>query len=217
MDDDKFMSLCRFVDECFKDASQNKSKCIQDLLNMEGMTGTMTRHLYNNLCSLKKENGEKVNYLEIGCYKGSSTVSALYGNMENLCVTAIDNWSEFNGPKDVFIHNMKHMFGDNKNIQILNEDSFNLKSKLAHAPYDIYLYDGDHSVESHKRAITDYWDSLADKCIIMIDDWCWEQVRIGTFMGFEQVNYKNVYKLEITEPSGGQGYWNGCCIFLIDK
>ena len=215
--DKEFIDICRFVDQCVHNAKENNSKCFKDLLEMQGMTGTMTRHLYNNLCSFKKDNGDKTNYLEIGCYKGSSTVCALYGNKHNLYVTAIDNWSEFGGPKDVFVHNITHMFGENNDIQVLNEDSFDLKTPLKYGPYDIYLYDGDHSIESHEKAITQYWDHLADKSIVLIDDWCWDQVREGTYLGLGKVNYKNIYKVELTEPTGADGFWNGCGVFVIEK
>ena len=104
-------------------------------------------------------------------------------------------------------------------IQILNEDSFSLKTELKYKPYDIYLYDGDHSIESHEKAITEYFDYLAKYSIIIIDDWCWEQVRTGTFDGFQKVhnNIKNMYKVELIKDLGNTGYWNGCCIFLIEK
>ena len=35
--------------ELIKKANENKSKINDELLNMDGMSGNMTRHFYNNL------------------------------------------------------------------------------------------------------------------------------------------------------------------------
>lgn len=47
------------VEECFKKAENLESKISQEIKDMEGMTGEMTRHLYNNLLTM-----DDVRYLE---------------------------------------------------------------------------------------------------------------------------------------------------------
>jgi hypothetical protein len=83
------------IDTAFKNAENDISKLTDDILSMEGMTGKKTRHFYNNLL-----NTEDARYLEIGCWKGSSVCSAMYGNKAK--IVCIDNWSEFEGPKTEF-------------------------------------------------------------------------------------------------------------------
>ena len=78
--------LINHVNECFVNSDRNESKLSADILSMEGMSGTKTRHLYNNICSLSG-----ANYLEIGVFRGSTFCSAIYGN--NIKATGIDNWS----------------------------------------------------------------------------------------------------------------------------
>ena len=63
------------------------------------MSGKKTRHFYNNICSMKNSR-----YLEIGTWKGSTLCSAMCNNKMK-CV-AIDNWSQFNGPKNEFLKNL---------------------------------------------------------------------------------------------------------------
>lgn len=63
-------------------AYHNQSKLSDDIMLLDGMTGTKTRHLYNNICSMGYRN-----YLEIGTWKGSSFISALYHN--NILVTVL--------------------------------------------------------------------------------------------------------------------------------
>ncbi len=202
-----------FIDKCVAKAKSNDSKCTRHILEIDGMSGNMTRHLYNNLLSLQKEDGTLVKYLEIGCWKGSSTLSALHDNQ--VLTTVIDNWSEFSGPRDEFLANIAPY----SNVQMIEENSFHpdILTVLQYAPYDIYLYDGCHEVESHEKAITHFWDCLADTCIILIDDWNWEKVRVGTQRGFEKVNAKILYQTEVRNPEGRHGFWNGCGIFLVQK
>jgi hypothetical protein len=196
-----------FIDECVNNAINCKSKCSQEILDIEGMSGKMTRHLYNNICSL-----DNINYLEIGCHRGSSTMSALYLN-KNVKATIIDNWSEFGGPKEEFMKNIDKFIPDNI-INVLNQDSFqvNLTDK-----FDVYLYDGHHSVDSHRKAITYFWNNLKERCIVMVDDYNWDMVKEGTLKGFEEMNANILYKKVISAPQDGNGFWNGCGIFLIQK
>lgn len=184
------------------------------------MSGSMTRHLYNNICSFNKQDGTPLRYLEIGCWKGSSTTSALHSN--NVHCTVIDNWSEFEGPKDEFMRNIAPYMGEN--LQILEEDSFttDIVSRLAFAPYDVYMYDGHHSEKAHEQAITHFWDALAPSAVIIVDDWEWEAVRNGTFSGFSKVGANIVDYIDLRSPTcqhsvGAAGFWNGCGIFRISK
>ena len=68
----KYIELIEKSDE---NASQNKSKITQDIIDMEGMSGTKTRHFYNNLLHF-----EDCRYLEIGTWKGSTTKSDTWWN-----------------------------------------------------------------------------------------------------------------------------------------
>ena len=46
---------------------------------------------------------KEARYLEIGTWKGSSICSAMCNN--KITCVAIDNWSEFGGPKNIFLEN----------------------------------------------------------------------------------------------------------------
>lgn len=66
---------------------------------MDGMSGYKYRKFINLLIS-KIDNPR---YLEIGSWKGSTLCSAISNNV--VSATAIENWSQFDGPKDEFISN----------------------------------------------------------------------------------------------------------------
>ena len=87
--------LIAHIEHSFDYAEKGISNITNEILAMEGMSGTKTRHFYNNLL-----NKDEARYLEIGTWKGSSVCSAMYKN--HATVVCIDNWSEFNGPKREF-------------------------------------------------------------------------------------------------------------------
>ena len=78
------------IDKSFENAENHVSKIDQGIIRMDGMTGTKTRHFYNNLLDIPD-----ARYLEIGTWKGSSVCSAMCNNKAT--VVCVDNWSEFGG------------------------------------------------------------------------------------------------------------------------
>ncbi len=68
---------------------------------------------------------EDCRYLEIGVWKGSSLCAAMWKN-EITCL-AIDNWSEFGGPKSRFLYNFNKFKGN-------NNANINLNATPQHQP-----------------------------------------------------------------------------------
>jgi hypothetical protein len=201
----------------FERAEQGLSKITQDIIAMEGMTGTKTRHFYNNLL-----NHTDVRYLEIGTWKGSSVCSAMYGNCAT--ITCIDNWSEFNGPKDIFLQNLHKYKGGNTTTYIEN-DCFAID--VATLPtFNIFMYDGNHSKHAHYKALTHYYNCLDDIFIYVVDDWNWQDVRDGTMESIADLGLEIIYEKEIRltydnsvtpEPLLSTGWWNGIYAAILKK
>ena len=189
------------------------SKITNDILNMEGMSGKKTRHFYNNLCSM-----DNTRYLEIGTWKGSSICSAMCNN-KMTCV-AIDNWSEFGGPKNVFLENFNKFKGEN-NATFIEKNCWDIDvSKLG--KFNIYMYDGNHTETSHYQALKHYLTCLDNEFIYLVDDWNVEDVRNGTIKSIKDNKCEILYQKEIfTNAINGMGYgyewWNGISIFVIKK
>jgi hypothetical protein len=211
--------LINHVNLAVDNANNNISKLTSDILSMDGMSGNKTRHLYNNICSL---NG--ANYLEIGTWKGSSFISAFYDNDINTIV--IDNWAEFNGPKDEFISNVNRLC-PNKEFNFIEKDCFkvtDVEIKSIYDSIDIYLYDGNHEYESQRKAITYYKHLFSKYVIIIIDDFrsdtpAWANVKKGTYDGIEESGLIIHHKVEIIthqESSGRSEYWNGFGLFVCE-
>jgi hypothetical protein len=205
------------IDNCFDLAENNNSKINDEIINMEGMTGTKTRHFYNNLLNI-----DDSRYLEIGTWKGSSVCSAMYGNISK--VLCIDNWSEFGGPKNEFIHNFTKFKGLNQ-ATFIESDCYKVDvSKLP--KFNIYMYDGNHSKESHYKALLHYYSCLDDIFIFIVDDWNWKDVRDGTYESIKKLNLKVLYEREIRltnddsttpEPFLSKTWWNGIYVAILQK
>jgi hypothetical protein len=194
------------------------SKLDNDVLNMEGMTGRKTRHFYNNLLGIVPN----PRYLEIGTWKGSSLCSAMYGNKAN--IVCIDNWSEFQGPKNEFIDNLEKYKGLNT-VYVVEVDSWAVEvSKLP--KFNIYLYDGAHKEEDHYKALMHYINCMDDIFIFIVDDWNWKNVRDGTFRAIKELNLETLYHHEIRltnddthtpKDIAGKTWWNGIYICVLKK
>ena len=194
------------------------------ILEYEGYTGTCTRHLYNNICSYDKF--DKVRYLEIGTWYGSSSISAIYKN--KLDALFIDNWSQFNGDLEVFKENIQKYLNKDTNCYFLEQDCWkvNLK-KINISPINIYLYDGDHSAADHYKSLEYYYDILDDVFIFMVDDWNWINVRDGTMKAIFDLNLYILFRHEefiseedlknMPDHNGKNTWWNGIGIFILSK
>ena len=205
------------IDTAFSNAENNISKITSDIINMEGMSGVKTRHFYNNLLS-----HEDSRYLEIGTWKGSSVCSAMCGNKAN--VVCIDNWSEFGGPKNEFLVNFEKFKGEN-DASFIENDCY--KVDVSTLPkFNIYMYDGNHTNDSHYKALTHYYNCLDDMFIFIVDDWNWIDVRNGTLSAINNLNLKVLYEREIRltynnyhtpMPLAKATWWNGIYVAILKK
>lgn len=213
-----FSELKYHVEIAFEKADKYTSKITDGILNMDGMSGKKTRHFYNNLL-----NKDDARYLEIGTWKGSSVCSAMCGNKAN--VVCIDNWSEFGGPKSEFLNNFNEYKGEN-NARFIEQDCYTVDiSQLS--KFNIYMYDGNHTKDSHYKALVHYYDCLDDIFIFIVDDWNWKDVRDGTYTSFKQLHLSVLYEREIkttnddTHPPTGsekqQEWHNGIYVAILQK
>ena len=198
-------------------AKNGQSKLPQSILKMDGMSGSKTRHFYNNILNIPD-----ARYLEIGTWKGSSVCAAMYGNTAQ--ITCIDNWSLFGGPKDEFLQNLETYKGNNQ-VNFIEQDCFTVDVS-ALPKFNIYLYDGDHSKEAQYKALTHYINCLDDVFILMIDDWNWSDVRNGTMCAIHDLKLKVEYQKEIRTTfddshlplhKASKTWWNGIYIAILSK
>lgn len=212
-----FSELKEHLETAFSKAEKGESKITDGILNISGMTGKKTRHFYNNLL-----NKDDARYLEIGTWKGSSVCSAMCGNKAK--VVCIDNWSEFGGPKNEFLTNFNTYKGEN-DARFIEQDCY--KVDISQLPkFNVYMYDGNHTEESHYKALVHYYDCLDDMFVFIVDDWNWKDVREGTINSIKKLNFKILYEKDIRtswdnsvppEPQLSTNWWNGIYVAILQK
>lgn len=209
--------LIEHIENSLNLAENYQSNITREIYCIDGMSGKKTRHFYNNICSLND-----ARYLEIGTWKGSSICAAMCNN-KMTCV-AIDNWSEFDGPKDIFAENFNKFKGEN-NATFIEQNCWDIDVSTL-GKFNIYMYDGNHTETSHFQALHHYLPCLDDEFIYIVDDWNNKGVRDGTNRSIEINNLTILYQKSIrtteddTHPFifGIHSDWhNGICIFVLKK
>lgn len=204
--------MIEHIKQAIENAYRGKSKLsersisAEGILAMEGMSGKGTRHLYNNLLNLPN-----VTYLEVGCWKGSSTCSALFKN--DVKATVIDNFGQWGDVSKEFSENISAA-GVKGKINLILSDCWEVDvTKLP--KFSIYLFDGAHEEEQHFKALDYYKDCLEDEFIYVVDDYSWAEVKAGTERALSQ--FEILYRTSIEDDTNQKGFWNGVGIFLLRK
>ena len=210
------MNLVDIVEKSFENADKLESKIDFFIKTMPGMSGIKTRHFYSNLGS-----HEGVRYLEIGTWAGSSICSFMCGNKSS-CV-CVDDWSQFNGPKDYFTACFNNYKGEN-DATFIESDCWNVDPTTLNK-FNVYMYDGSHDENSHHKALSHFLPCLEDEFIYIVDDWNHPPVRVGTKRALETNNLDVLYEKEIftdKNPGVQQGselndWHNGIVVYILRK
>lgn len=205
------------LNKCIDNAENGISKLNDDILSMDGMTGKKTRHFYNNLLSL-----DDSRYLEIGTWKGSSVCSAMFENNAN--VLCIDTWEGFGGPFDEFQQNFMKCKGIN-NAGFIRNSCWNIDvSKIG--PFNIYMFDGEHTYDDHYKSLPHYLNCLDDVFIFIVDDWNIDTVRVATNTAIKDFKLQTLWEKEIRltfdnshtpHDIATESWWNGIYICVLQK
>lgn len=209
-------ALVTHVQQSISNADQGISKLTPEVLALPGMSSARVRHFLNNVCSLPH-----LNYLEIGCWKGSTLVSALYGNQKTVHeAIAIDNWALHPQEpiKDIFLATV-HTYLDGYPLRYIEQDCFTINvTNTFKNPINVYFYDANHNARSHEKAFTHFNTAFADTFITTVDDWNWDRVQHGTRSAFEKLRYTIMYEREfLTAGNDPNDWYNGLYIAVISK
>ena len=112
--------------------------------------------------------------------------------------------------------NFENFKGKNK-AEFIEANCFDLDvQKLP--KFNIYMYDGNHTQDSHRRALTHFIGALDEVFIFVVDDWNWDAVRSGTYQALKDLKIEVLFAHEIRhtwDNSHTPGeiarneYWNG--------
>lgn len=160
------------------------------VLTMAGMSGRRYRGFISALLSAM----ERPRYLEVGSWAGSTLVAALHRN-PHVQAVAVDNWSEFGGPRDLFWQNVDR-HARRMGLTVLEQD-FRTVDFAALAPVDVYLFDGPHQENDQFDGMVMGAPALADRAVVIVDDWNWDRVRRGTRRGLAAAGLRVRAEVEI--------------------
>ena len=240
---DKVTEYISHVENAIQCADNNVTKLTNSQFSIVGMSSRKIRIFLNEMIK------QDTNYLEIGVWCGSTFTSALYANQYKSAI-AIDNFSEFTEKfyldqcktlEDLqrlaeselnIIHNVDSVFlkncseNDITNFKLIESDCFNLSQTDFDSIKDVnvYLYDGGHSIEDQRKALTYYINNLSDVFIFIVDDWNFPDAKIGTRLGIQETNIKIHKEWELQAnvvANYGNGdlknWWNGYYVAVCEK
>ena len=209
----------RLAKNAFEKALAQDSHLPQVIRDVEGMSGQKYRSFIN--CFVRSFADAR--YLEIGSWTGSTATAALYGNKAKaLC---IDNWSQFGGPKSQFFSNIELIQSADIDFRFFEQD-FRTIDYASVGIFDIYLFDGPHEESDQYDGIMLPQQALAATHVLIVDDWNWFQVRVGTLQALKDANCKIECAIEVRttfdngDPQvvGKQSDWhNGYFIGIIRR
>jgi hypothetical protein len=170
--------------------SEAYSRLPDEVSQIEGMSGQKYRSLVNNLVGSISD----ARYLEIGSWAGSTAVAALYGN--RVRALFIDNWSQFAGSRELFFTNIKKVLTPNIEFNVIELD-FRAVDYTRVGTFNIYFFDGPHAEKDHYDGVMITQPALEDPFILIVDDWNWRHVRLGTFQALADARCRLQAAIEI--------------------
>ena len=161
------------------------------IYSIDGMSGKNYRYFINTLVRAVPD----PRYLEIGSWLGSTLCSAVHGN--KVTAYAIDNWSEFGGPKEKFLANLQKFLTLEAHATFIESDFRTVDYSRIPEKFNIYLFDGPHEEEDQYRGLASPLPCLADQFVFIVDDWNWRRVRTGTLAAIGHCGLTVLYAAQI--------------------
>jgi hypothetical protein len=199
--------LSDHVEQALHSADTLATTLPADVLHAPGLSSPKVRILLNRLVS-----HPGASYLEIGAFTGSTFRAALYGNHPAQAV-AVDNLSYDGSVQHAqFVANTR----DVQPFELVSADAFSV-DVTQFDPFNVYFYDGGHTVADHIRALTHWAPRLAQYCIFVCDDWRNPDVRAGTRAGLHAIQATRVRSWELPARHTGdlERWWNGLFVTVL--
>ena len=223
----------QFVDACLKLSDSEKGKLTDAERQLFGQSSIKLKCLLNNLCS---KDGTR--YLELGSYRGSTLISALYGNPKSDAVS-VDNFSfDYREPKKfapdesgwpnvksgLYDILQKYELIDNiksKHLKII-ESNFEDVSWSSHAKFDIIYCDIEPITEEvYSNFFSKVFNAMSRQCVVLFSGYSSEEFSKLLEQKVEQYSDRLVTEFKKQRISGGQadafGYYSGLAIYGFRK
>jgi SAM-dependent methyltransferase len=211
--------LIVYLQTAFNQAMAGAGKMDPAVLEIDGMSGRKYRMLINNLIATLPN----ARYLEIGTWSGSTLCSAINGN--SVRAAAIDNWSEFGGPKAQFLQNLQRFKTPGADVSFIEKD-FRSVDFASLGRFNVYMFDGPHTAADQFDGISLVLPALDDEFILIVDDWNHPPARQGTLKALHDLKLSVLHSFEIRTTQDGShatlarqasDWHNGYFIAVVSK
>jgi hypothetical protein len=149
-------------------------------------------------------------FVNVGVWHGFTFLSGIINNPGKRCI-AIDNFSQFGGPKQDFLTRFEKLRSGQHLFYEL--DCFEYFAHHHSGSIGFYIYDGEHSYESQLRGLKAAEPFFSPHCIILVDDTNWPEPRSATLDFVAQSTHRYEIVLDITTSHNCHPtVWNGVLV-----
>jgi hypothetical protein len=181
-----------------------------EVLAVAGYSTPNLRGLLNNLCHF-----EGCNYLECGTLHGGTLIAASYKNPG--IFWGIDNFSQFRGQAERLLKTIDD-FSEHCCAGFVEGDCRTITLPRAFVPgINVFFYDAEHSEECTRDTIVRFDPLLADKFLLIVDDYSWLGPRRGAEAAIQQLNWNVHMRIGIEDNFNRRSWGVGLLIVLAEK
>ena len=185
----------KLIKAAYEKALTEESNLPDWILTLNGMSGKRYRHFVNNLIATVPD----VRYLEVGSWKGSTAMAAIYGN--KVSAVCVDNWSQFGNVREEFCNNAERCTNEDTQLE-LHEGDFRDVEYDNIGKHNVYFFDGPHEEQDQYDGLALALPALDDEFILIIDDWNDPRPRDGTLRAIEELGIEVKYSMQIRTSNG---------------
>lgn len=188
--------------------------------DVRGMTSPKVRMFLNRLVGFLPQ-GEA--YLEVGCHRGATAISALLDHPDTAAYICDDfsGFREEGDPEPDFLANWRRYEKRLPKLDLRKKDCFELAKETMpfEKPIGLYFYDGFHNVDTQFRAMTEFVRFWTMKTVIVIDDWNWDWLKASTWKAIAVIRPRKLYFRELPSrrDADSENFWNGVGAFYIER
>lgn len=212
------------IKEAIEKAKNHQSKMDHVAWSVPALSSLKIRHLMNNLGAISTR------YFEAGVHRGGLFSSTIRNN-NLLSAVSNDNFAsdEVEGNdriQPVFLQNVQRCLPEQTEFLNIWSDTFEVEPESVgvFGPIDLYLFDGDHSYESQRKAMTHFLPAMADEFIVCVDDWQYGDVKNGTMDGIAESGCEILFQETLLnghpyseDEHRNMEWWRGFYVALLKK
>jgi hypothetical protein len=163
-------------------------------------------------------------YLEVGTWKGRTLLSAAFRNYQRVCIGCdrFRVWGRFTGPgalvRRALHSNIQRYQKECARIELHEMPSQRLFDEgHLRPPIGVYFYDGDHSYSETFHGVVAAVPFLAERSVLLVDDWNDPVIRCATREAIESAGLKLLWHRALPGHHDESAWWNGLGVYWLGR